>query len=94
MTSAQKQIIVGDQTFCVYEHWRPDKGICFYVGKGKPKRVKRFERKENERHLRILEKLAKRGLRTEVKIIASGVSEDIAFALEKERIAYWGSGLL
>lgn len=25
-------------TFYVYEHWRPDKGECFYVGKGKKHR--------------------------------------------------------
>ena len=25
--------------FYVYEHWRPDKNVCFYVGKGKGKRA-------------------------------------------------------
>lgn len=25
--------------FYVYEHWRPDTGVCFYVGKGKEKRA-------------------------------------------------------
>jgi hypothetical protein len=25
--------------FYVYEHWRPDKDVCFYVGKGHGRRA-------------------------------------------------------
>lgn len=80
--------------FCVYEHWRPDKQQCFYVGKGTPKRAHFLQRKENPRHLRIVEKLRRLGLRVEVKLIAVGLSEDAAFSLEIERIGFWrGAGV-
>ena len=29
----------GLEIFYVYEHWRPDKSVCFYVGKGCEDRV-------------------------------------------------------
>ena len=29
--------------YYVYEHWRPDKDVCFYVGKGKGGRAKMSE---------------------------------------------------
>lgn len=28
--------------FYVYEHWRPDKDVCFYVGKGSKGRARTF----------------------------------------------------
>lgn len=37
--------------FYVYEHWRPDLATCFYVGKGKLKRVRDLSRSEH--HARI-----------------------------------------
>ena len=72
--------------FCVYEHWRPDTGACFYVGKGLPKRTRSTIRRENQHHCRIREKLKALGLSVEVRIIASDLSECAAFALEKLRI--------
>lgn len=29
----------SENIFYVYEHWRPDKNVCFYVGKGKRNRA-------------------------------------------------------
>ena len=72
--------------FCVYEHWRPDTGACFYVGKGLIKRVRSTIRRENERHCRIREKLKKLGLSVEVRVVASGLSEWESFELERLRI--------
>lgn len=75
--------------FYVYEHWRPDLGVCFYVGKGILKRATSLVRKENPRHLRVIEKLSRFGMKAEVKIIVGPVSEQEAFGAEIERIAYW-----
>jgi len=30
--------------YYVYEHWRPDKDICFYVGKGKGSRANSWKK--------------------------------------------------
>lgn len=76
-------------TYCVYEHWRSDKSACFYVGKGNSRRPREMRRGRSARHSRIVKKLAKAGLAVEVRIVAAGISEQDAFALEKERIAFW-----
>lgn len=78
-----------ERGFYVYEHWRPDIGACFYVGKGILRRATSLVRKENPRHLRVIEKLARLGMKAEVKIIVGPVSEQEAFDAEIERIAYW-----
>ena len=78
-----------EEKFFVYEHWRPDLDVCFYVGKGKRKRVRSFRRKENQHHDRIANKLAKAGLCVEIRLVAGGLSELDAFMLEMERIAFW-----
>ena len=77
--------------FYVYEHWRPDKDICFYVGKGKDDRAYYFNRTYNRRYNSIVRKLAKLGLCVEVRIVKGGLSEIDAFILEIERIAFWRS---
>lgn len=74
--------------FLVYEHWRPDTDICFYVGKGKVRRSRTFEHR-NSRYGRIVTKLARSNLSPIIKIIASDLSEQVAFALEVDRIAHW-----
>jgi len=82
--------------YCVYEHWRPDKGECFYVGKGTRRRATTIKRPDNPVHCRILAKLRGLGVDPEIRIFLSGLREDTAFLLEKIRIAYWrsvGSGL-
>ena len=79
------------RTFYVYEHWRPDKGACFYVGKGCRYRANSVERPHNRHHSAIVRKLKGLGLEVEVRIVARDLSEATAFALEIERIAFWRS---
>lgn len=74
--------------FYVYEHWRPDTGVCFYVGKGKDNRAYSMNRKGW--HSYIVAKLEGNGLRVEVRIVADGMSEQDAFDLERRRIAHHG----
>lgn len=76
--------------FYVYEHWRPDRGECFYVGKGHGNRANVMQ-KRNMHHTAIQRKLSSLGLCVEVKIIAKCLDEEDAFSLEKERIAFWRS---
>ena len=76
--------------FYVYEHWRPDRGECFYVGKGRGRRANIMDRR-NKHHKAIQEKLARLGMCVEVKIVGHNLSEDEAFELEKKRIALWRS---
>ena len=75
--------------FYVYEHWRPDRDECFYVGKGHGRRANDMSRSRNLYHRAIQKKLSALGLAVEVKIIAGGLSEAEAFKLERERIAFW-----
>lgn len=75
--------------FYVYEHWRPDKDICFYVGKGKGRRAYIFDRCKH--YNRIVAKLARLGMCVEVRLVQSGLEESVAFALEVLRIAFWRS---
>ena len=72
----------------VYEHWRPDKNVCFYVGKGSGRRVALIKR-GTRYHVNIVKKLTLAGMSVDVRIIADGLSDDDAFDLEKARIAYW-----
>jgi hypothetical protein len=82
------------QQFYIYEHWRPDTGVCFYVGKGQGRRAYYFHRKRNTHYMGIAKKLSELGLCIDVRMIATGLSEDSAYALEKERIAFWiGAGV-
>lgn len=74
--------------FYVYEHWRPDTGQCFYVGKGKGNRANSLKRKG--RHGYIVAKLARIGLAVEVRVIRSGLTEIEAFALERDLISKHG----
>lgn len=80
---------MNSNKFCVYEHWRPDKNVCFYVGKGTNKRAGSVIRRENQHHMRIVEKLKSLGLEVEVRIFSRDLSEQDAFALEISRIAHW-----
>lgn len=74
--------------FVVYEHWRPDTDACFYVGKGKAKRSRSFEARNNL-YGRIVAKLQRGGVSPEIRIVGDGLTEAEAFCLEIERIAYW-----
>lgn len=74
--------------FYVYEHWRPDLDLPFYVGKGS---AARFDpnRTRNKHHSNIKNKLKKLGMCVEVRMVASGLSENDALRLEIDRIAFW-----
>ena len=74
--------------FYVYEHWRLDRDECFYVGKGKGIRAYKM-RDRNAHHRAIMGKLSREGSGMEVRMVATGLTEDEAFALERERIAFW-----
>lgn len=76
--------------FYVYEHWRLDRDECFYVGKGT--RYRAYEMcSRNPHHKAVMAKLARIGSAAEVRIVRTGLSEEEAFALEVERIAFWNS---
>lgn len=79
--------------FYVYEHWRPDTGECFYVGKGCGKRAWQLKRR-NEGHQAVLSKLVALGLAVDVRIVAADLLEADALTLEIERIALYPSGSL
>lgn len=77
--------LATDRSYYVYEHWRPDTGACFYVGKGKRYRAYEFKRR-NAHHTLIVAKVAAAGLAVDVRIIARDLLEEEAFGLECERI--------
>lgn len=80
--------------FYVYEHWRPDLDVCFYVGKGHGKRAQRLRRGKNKHHGNIVAKLARLGMCVEVRMVRSGLTETEALSGEIERIAFWrGTGI-
>ena len=75
-------------TFYVYEHWRLDRDECFYVGKGKGSRA--YSVKDRNRHHKaICAKLSREGFAMEVRMVATGLSEEEAFSLERDRIKFW-----
>ncbi len=73
----------------MYEHWRPDKDVCFYVGKGTGDRVTLTKRPENRHYFNVVRKLARLGMCVEVRMVASGLTNQEALVLEVERIAFW-----
>ena len=77
-----------ENTFYVYEHWRPDLDVCFYVGKGTGRRCK-IGRQRNSHHNNIVAKLNNLGMCVEVRMYKSGLSEKEALQIEKERISFW-----
>jgi len=74
--------------FYVYEHWRLDRDECFYVGKGSGNRAYIMVAR-NRHHKAIVAKLNRIGSAMEVRIVASGLTEEDAFSLESERINFW-----
>lgn len=77
-----------DPVFYVYEHWRPDRNECFYVGKGYAQRAHDM-RQRNKWHKFITQKLSSLGLLVDVRIIAEGLTEREAFDTEIARISFW-----
>lgn len=80
-----------DLVHYVYEHWRPDKDVCFYVGKGSGRRANNLRNERSKHHLNIQAKLAHLGMCVEVRLVAEGMTHDDAIAYEIERIAFWKS---
>ena len=52
--------------FYVYEHWRPDINMPFYVGKGSGNRAFRLKKNRNRHFRNIVSKLEKQGLCVEI----------------------------
>lgn len=61
--------------YYVYEHWRPDKDVCFYVGKGKKYRAYDMKTGRSGYHGNIQAKLARMGMCVEIRLVADGLSE-------------------
>lgn len=80
--------MIAGREFYVYEHWRPDKGLPFYVGKGRGGRAA-FLNQRSRHHSNIQIKLKREGLAVEVRRVFDGLDEEMAFSLEKAQIAYW-----
>ncbi len=80
--------------FYVYEHWRPDTGACFYVGKGKGKRAWDIKNQRNRYHKAITSKLISLGMAIDVRIVMRDLSAETAYALEIDRIALYGQANL
>jgi len=80
--------MANGETFYVYEHWRLDRDECFYVGKGRAGRAYSMKGR-NRHHKAIVAKLSRIGSALEVRMVATGLSEADAFALEIERISFW-----
>lgn len=81
-----------DDRFYVYEHWRPDLDLCFWVGKGTGDRARRFKR--NARYDQVVRTLSDLGMCVEVRMVASGLTEWGALMMERERIAFWRSAVV
>jgi hypothetical protein len=80
--------MANQQIFYVYEHWRLDRDECFYVGKGCKNRA--YSRSGRNTHwANIVAKLERTGSAFEVKFVKTGMTEDEAFSLEKQRILFW-----
>ena len=65
--------------FYVYEHWRPDINMPFYVGKGSGNRAFRLKKNRNRHFRNIVSKLEKQGLCVEIKMVSANLSEATGF---------------
>lgn len=74
----------------IYEHWRPDLNVCFYVGASiNPKsRPHKYSHKNNRFYKEVLNDLDKAKLKPYAKIIWSDIPDDCISAYEKMRIVY------
>lgn len=80
-----------ESVFYAYEQIRPDTGEVFYVGKGNYRRIMRVARNHNPHHKNIVAKLARSGMKPEIRILLETHDEAEAFQAEIDRIAYWRS---
>lgn len=70
----------------VYEHWRPDTNVCFYIGKGKGRRAYR-QTNRNRRWFAVVAKLHRLGLEVEVRIVIGNLTSEQAIRFEIDHIA-------
>jgi hypothetical protein len=74
--------------YYVYEWFRMDLNLPYYIGKGKGRRA--FGLSRTTKHTNnVTQYLIKNGIKRDVRIIAYFKSEEAAFAYEKERISFW-----
>jgi hypothetical protein len=76
--------------FYVYEHWRPDTGLPFYVGKGARNRANAMVPRSRH-HNNIVNKIKQLGLIIEVRKIFTHLDEATSLDLERATISYWRS---
>lgn len=81
----------NDLIHYVYEHWRPDKDVCFYVGKGKGGRANDMRNGRNSHHKEIQEELGRLGMCVEVRLVKDGMTNKDSLSFEVERISFWKS---
>ena len=72
----------------VYEHWRPDLNLPYYIGKGQRGRAWDMQAR-NAYHKRVTNRLAQDGLRPVIKLVSHHPTDAEALAHEVARIAYW-----
>jgi hypothetical protein len=76
--------------FYVYEHWRLDLDVCFYVGKGKKGRA--YSRSNrNDDWWDVVKELESTGSSYEIRIVVDGITSEEALKIERERILFWRS---
>ena len=78
-----------DNKFYVYEHWRSDKDLPFYVGKGHGPRAADMLNGRNDGHKVVQQELASISAQIKIKMVAELVDEKSAFLLERQRISFW-----
>jgi hypothetical protein len=85
----------ADNKFYVYEHWRSDTNVPFYVGKGRGSRSHTMHSQRNKLHMAIQEELKNIGATIEVRFVEREIDEETAFNGERSRIAFWrGQGVV
>lgn len=72
----------------VYEWYRMDLNLPYYIGKGQGNRAFELKR-ENDHTNNVTSYLIRNGIRRDVRIIAYFQTKEAAFEYEKERIAFW-----
>lgn len=78
----------GDKMYYVYEWFRMDLNLPYYVGKGKGRRA--FGLNRTTKHTNnVTQYLIKNGIKRDVRILAYFESENEAFAYERDRIQFW-----
>lgn len=73
----------------IYEHWRPDKQECFYVGAScvGENRANDFSPR-NDRHRKVLDELKENGIAPFSVIVWENLPDDCVGCYEKMRISY------